>query len=118
MAFARVPLGVYLSYEYLPARSTIFFLAKIGGWRGRSADVWVCVVPRQQKALPVQRLESGVTRLRYFHGVQELQGTWGLGDPWGVCESRRAGRAGTLDQARGWATERWVRYNHCVLRSR
>lgn len=51
MAFA-VPLGVYLSYEYsTSARSTFLFLAKIGGWRGRSADeeVWGCVVPRQQK---------------------------------------------------------------------
>lgn len=119
MAFA-VPLGVYLSYEYsTSARSTFLFLAKIGGWRGRSADERYGGASYQGSRSPGTKTRSGVTRLRYFHGVQELQGTWGLGDPWGG-EERKAAALGeegrNVGPGKRMDNQRWVRYNYCALR--
>lgn len=68
---------------------------------------------------PGTKTRSGVTRLRYFHGVQELQGTWGLGDPWGG-EERKAAALGeegrNVGPGKRMDNQRWVRYNYCALR--
>lgn len=93
MAFAGTSGGV--PFVRVPLARSTFFWAKIGGWRGRSADDGYggCVVPRQQKA-PGTKARKWSDEVAILPRSTGAAGYLGSGRSLGGCEKppRREGR--------------------------